>query len=57
MLEFFEVPLKLGFSSRPVQVEFVVDRVAVGQVFVGVLRISSVTVILPVLHVFITDAV
>ena len=37
--------------------EFMVDRVALGQVFVGLLRFSSVTVILPVLYSSVTDAV
>jgi len=40
-----------GFDHSPFPVEFVVDRVMVGQVFLPVLRSSSVGVLLPVLHV------
>jgi len=39
-----------GFDHSPIPVEFVVGRVAVGQVFLPVLR-SSVGIILPLLHV------
>jgi hypothetical protein len=44
-------PRRPGFEHIPIPVEFVVDRVAVGQVFLPVLRFSSVGVIHPVLHV------
>jgi hypothetical protein len=40
-----------GLDHSPIPAEFVVDRVSVGQVFLLVLRSSSVNVILPVVHV------
>jgi hypothetical protein len=41
---------KQGFGSRTVSVGFVVDKVTLGKVLNGVPRLSSVSVIPPVLH-------
>jgi len=43
-------PWRAGFSLRPVYVEFMLDRVAVGQVFLRVLRCTPVSINPPVLH-------
>jgi hypothetical protein len=40
-----------GFASRSVHVGFVVDEVALGQVFLRGLRFYPVTIILPLLHI------
>ena len=50
-------PLRSRFCSRPVHVELVVDGVAVGHVFVRILRISCVSIIPLMLHTlsFVTD--
>jgi hypothetical protein len=40
-----------GFAPRPVHVGFVVDKVALGQVFLRVLRFSPVNTIQPLLHI------
>ena len=45
------VPWRPGFDHRPVRVGFVVNKVALGQVSVKVLRFSPVSVILPMLHI------
>jgi hypothetical protein len=42
-----------GFASRAVPVEFVVEKVALGQVFLRVLRFSSVNIIPPLLYALI----
>jgi hypothetical protein len=39
-----------GFDPRPVHVRFVVDRLALRQVYIGVLRFYSVNIIPPMLH-------
>jgi hypothetical protein len=39
------------FASRSVHVGFVVDKVALGQVFLLVLRFCPVSIILPLLHI------
>jgi hypothetical protein len=44
-------PRKPGLDPRPVHVRFVVDRVALGQVFHRVPWFSSVSIIPPVLHI------
>jgi hypothetical protein len=41
---------RFGFDSRSVHVKFVVDTVALGQVFLRVLRYSSVSIILPIFN-------
>jgi hypothetical protein len=41
----------LGFNPRPVHVGFVVDKVAMGQVFLQVLRYSPVSIVPPLLHI------
>jgi hypothetical protein len=43
-------PRRPGFDSGSVHVGFVVDKVALGQVFLRVLRFSPVSFIPPVLH-------
>jgi hypothetical protein len=43
-------PRRPGFNPRSVRVRFVVDEVALGQVFFLVLRFSPVSIIPPVLH-------
>jgi len=43
-------PQKTGFNSGWVHVGFVVDKVALWQVFLPVLRLSSITVIPPIPH-------
>jgi hypothetical protein len=43
-------PRRSGFDPGSVHVEFVVDKVALGQVFPRVLRFSPVNFIPPVLH-------
>jgi hypothetical protein len=43
-------PQRPGFNPGSVHVEFVVDKVALGQVFLRVLRFSPVSFIPPVLH-------
>jgi hypothetical protein len=48
-------PRRLGFDPGSVHVIFVVDRVALDQVFLRVLRFSPVSIILPVLHNHISD--
>jgi hypothetical protein len=49
------LPRRFGFDYSPIPVEFVVDRVAVGQVSLLILRFSSVGVISQVVPVlFIT---
>jgi hypothetical protein len=40
-----------GFAPKAVHVEFVVDRVALGQVFLRVLQFLLVSVIPPLLHI------
>jgi hypothetical protein len=44
-------PRRLGFAPRSVHVGFVVDKVAVGQVSLRVLRLSYVNIIPPWLYV------
>jgi hypothetical protein len=44
-------PRRPGFALRADHVEFVVDRVALGQVFLRVLRCSPVNIIPPLLHI------
>ena len=41
---------KAAFDSRSVHVRFVANKVALGQVFLGVLRFSSVSIMPPMLH-------
>jgi hypothetical protein len=43
----------LEFDPKPVHMEFVVDKLAVGQIFLqaGLLRVSPVILIQPVLHI------
>jgi hypothetical protein len=43
-------PQRPGFDSGSVHVEFVMDKVALGQVFLRVLRFSPANFIPPVLH-------
>jgi hypothetical protein len=43
--------LRSGFATRAVHVGFVVDKVALGQVSLGVLRLSPVSIIPPLLHI------
>jgi hypothetical protein len=43
-------PRRSGFDPGSVHVEFVVDKVALGQVFLRVLRFSPVNFIPPVFH-------
>jgi len=43
--------LRFGFDPRSVHVRFVVDKVALGQVFLRVLRYSPVSIILPIFHI------
>ena len=42
---------RLGFDPRSVHVRLMVDIVALGQVFLRVLRYSPVTIILPIFHI------
>jgi hypothetical protein len=44
-------PRRSGFAPRAVHVEFVVDKVVLGQVFMQVLQFSLVNIIPPMLHV------
>jgi len=39
-----------GFDTCPVRVKFVVNKVAMGQAFIRILRLCPVRVITPVLH-------
>jgi hypothetical protein len=48
-------PRRPGFDPELVHVEFVVDEVALGQVFLRVLRFSPVSFIPPVLHHLVKD--
>jgi hypothetical protein len=43
-------PSKPGLSARSVRVGYVVDRVALRQVFLRVLRVSPIIVVPPMLH-------
>jgi len=43
-------PRRAGFSLRPVHMYFMLDRVAVGQVFLQVLRCTPLSINTPVLH-------
>jgi hypothetical protein len=43
-------PQMLGFNSRPVDVEFVVHKVSMGQVFLSVLRFLPTNIYPPLLH-------
>jgi hypothetical protein len=43
---------RCGFYSRPVHMRFVVNKVALGQVFLSVIKFSPVSIILPMLLVF-----
>jgi hypothetical protein len=43
-------PRRPGFNPGPVHVGFMVDKVALGQVFLRVLRLSPVNLFPPVLH-------
>jgi hypothetical protein len=43
-------PRRMAFHSRSVHVRFVTNKVAVGQVFLGVLRFSPVSTMPPMLH-------
>ena len=40
-----------GFDSRPIHVRFVIDRVALGQVFLRTLQFLSVSIISLILHI------
>jgi hypothetical protein len=44
-------PRRPGFDSRPIHVRFVIDRVALGQVFLRILQFLSVSIISLVLHI------
>jgi hypothetical protein len=48
-------PRRPGFDPGSVHVGFVVNKVALGQVFVRVLRFSPVSFIPPVLHYYEKD--
>jgi hypothetical protein len=41
---------RCGFYPRPVHMRFVVNKVALGQVFLSVIKLSPVSIILPMLH-------
>jgi hypothetical protein len=43
-------PRRRGFDPRPVYMGFVVNKVALGQVFLRVLHLSPVSIIPPMLH-------
>ena len=43
-------PWRRGFDPRPAYAGFTIDKVLLGQVFLGVLRISPVIIIPPLLH-------
>jgi hypothetical protein len=45
-----QVPWRARFDPRSVRVRFVVDKLALGQAFVRVFRVSSVSIIPPLLH-------
>jgi hypothetical protein len=45
-------PRRPGFDPRTVYVRFVVDTVALGRVFLPVLRFSPVSIIPPKLHTY-----
>jgi hypothetical protein len=47
------LPLRPGFALASVHVGFVVDKVALGQVFLRVLRFPPVSIILPELSILI----
>jgi hypothetical protein len=47
------LPRRPGFALASVHVGFVVDKVALGQVFLRVLRFSPVSIILPELSILI----
>jgi hypothetical protein len=42
----------LAFTARSVHMGFVLDKVALGQVFLPVLRFSLVSIIPPMLHIY-----
>ena len=50
-------PLRAGFDLRPVHVSCVAGKVALGQVFLLVLRYSPVSYIPPMLHTYQTAMV
>jgi hypothetical protein len=47
----FFSPRRSGAAPRAVHVGFVVDKVALGRVFLRVLRVSHVSIIPPLLHI------
>jgi hypothetical protein len=49
--------LRLVFDPRPFHVEFVVDKGAMGQVFLRVLELSLLSIIALNFNNFITDAI
>jgi hypothetical protein len=48
-------PWRPGFARVSIHVGFVVDKVALGQIFLLVLRVVHVGIISPVLHAHITS--
>jgi len=43
-------PQSLGFSPSPAHLEFVVDKVAVGQIILRIISTPRVSIILPMIH-------